>query len=200
MSQRNSGYDRKPNDLYSTPSWVTEALLPHLPLLNGAVIWEPAAGEGAIVEVLRARLPRCDVYASDLAPPIGFEAKVDGHDFLGEPPRMHADAVITNPPYGRDAIKFIERALEVTRPTRGIVAMLLRTQFDHAPLYRAVFRQHPAWSKKLMLTRRIVWFVEPDTGKPKAGPSDCHAWFIWDWRHQGPAVLAYGPDGIEEAA
>jgi hypothetical protein len=31
MSQRESGYERKERDLYETPEWVTEALLPHLP-------------------------------------------------------------------------------------------------------------------------------------------------------------------------
>jgi hypothetical protein len=31
MSQRDSGYERKERDLYETPAWVTEALLPHLP-------------------------------------------------------------------------------------------------------------------------------------------------------------------------
>lgn len=197
MSVRNSGYERKPNDHYATPPWVTEALLPHLPRLHGGLIWEPAAGEGKMVEVLSSRLT-CDVYASDVAPPIGLEAKVHAHNFLVDPPRFSPDAVITNPPYGKDAFPFIRRALDVTKPARGVVALLLRTQFDHAPLYRSVFRQHPAWSKKLMLTRRIVWFVEEATGKPKAGPSDCHAWFIWDWRHQGPATIAYGPDGMDE--
>ena len=31
MSQRESGYERIDRDLYETPEWVTEALLPHLP-------------------------------------------------------------------------------------------------------------------------------------------------------------------------
>ena len=30
MSQRHSGYVRKERDLYETPEWVTEALIPHL--------------------------------------------------------------------------------------------------------------------------------------------------------------------------
>jgi hypothetical protein len=30
MSQRNSGYERKPGDAYETPAWVTRALAPHL--------------------------------------------------------------------------------------------------------------------------------------------------------------------------
>ena len=45
MSQRDSGYERKERDLYETPEWVTEALLPHLPTI-GEVVWEPACGGG----------------------------------------------------------------------------------------------------------------------------------------------------------
>lgn len=199
MGQRNSGYERKPSDFYATPAWVTEALLPHIPRIHGGVVWEPAAGDGAMAEVLRWRLT-CDVIASDISPAIGHEKRIDEYDFLGDTPRYTAiDAVITNPPFGKDAGRFIERALEVTRPSRGFVAMLLRTQFDHGKGYQHLFGRHPAWATKLMLTRRIVWFVEAN-GKPKASPSDCHSWFIWDWRHRGPPTIAYGPDEIMEAA
>jgi len=51
VSQRNSGYERKERDLYETPPWVTEALLPHAQSINGD-IWEPAAGSGKMVRVL----------------------------------------------------------------------------------------------------------------------------------------------------
>jgi hypothetical protein len=45
MSQRESGYRRKPLDQYETPAWVTRALIPHLPESIGK-IWEPACGSG----------------------------------------------------------------------------------------------------------------------------------------------------------
>lgn len=32
---------------------------------------------------------------------------------------------------------------------------------------------------RLVLTDRITWF-DPEPGK--AGPSENHAWFVWDWR------------------
>lgn len=195
MGVRNSGYERKPNDHYATPPWVTEALIPHLPRLHGGIIWEPAAGNGRMADVLRERIS-ADVIPTDANP---GDWVVEQHDFLLDDPPFPPDAIITNPPFGKEAARFIERALEITKPTRGVVAMLLRTQFDHGKTYQHLFSRHPAWAKKLMLTRRIVWFVEDD-GKPKAGPSECHAWYIWDWRHKGPPMIAYGPDGIEEIA
>lgn len=53
MSQRNSGYERRPQDYYPTPAWVVDALDEVVPL-KGRLIWEPAAGEGAMVRALEA--------------------------------------------------------------------------------------------------------------------------------------------------
>ena len=52
MSQRESGYQRKPLDQYETPAWVTLALIPHLPEFTGKV-WEPACGRGKMVAALQ---------------------------------------------------------------------------------------------------------------------------------------------------
>lgn len=198
MGQRHSGYERHPADFYPTPAWVTEALLPHLPRLDG-VVWEPAAGNGAMLRVLMSGLVH-PVVGSDIAPADHGVLKIKQHDFLKDEPWVRPAAIVTNPPFGKEAAAFAVRALDVTRPRRGVVAMLFRSQFHHAKAYRHLFGDHPAFSKLLVLTRRIVWFVDPDTGKPKAAPSDTHCWAIWDWRHAGPPVVAYGPDEVLEAA
>ena len=172
MSQRDSGYERRERDLYETPEWVTEALLPHLP--RQLAIWEPAAASGKMARVLDAKL------ATD----------IDGHgghlDFLRQALPNGINAIITNPPY-ESAQEFIKHALNLTQGV-GIVAMLLRTDFDHAKTRQHLFGKHPAFAKKLVLTRRIKWF-EDSTGSPSFN----HAWFIWDWGHKGPPTLAYGP-------
>ena len=54
-SQRISGYERKPNDFYETPAWVTHALLPHIRLPEESVVYDLAAGGFAIVHALKAR-------------------------------------------------------------------------------------------------------------------------------------------------
>lgn len=175
MSQRGSGYERKERDLYETPEWVTEALLPHL--TDTGDIWEPAAGSGKMLFVLAKRAM---VYASDIS---------EGQDFLlfKERPAPGLFSIVTNPPYEL-AREFIEHALKLVRDINGTVAMLLRTDFDHANGRRHLFADHPAFAKKVVLTRRIVWFEGP-----KAAPSFNHAWFIWDWSNDTPPVLAYGP-------
>ena len=56
MSQRESGYEHKERDLYETPEWVTEALLPHLPA-SCQIVWEPAAGSGRMSRSLALSSP-----------------------------------------------------------------------------------------------------------------------------------------------
>ena len=156
MSQRVSGYVRKDKDQYETPNWVTKALLPHLPR-SVQNIWEPACGSGYKVR------------ASDIS---------DGTDFLKQE-KAYFDAIVTNPPYGL-AQDFIEHALTLA----DHVAMLLRTDYDHAKSRRHLFQG--AFAKKLVLTRRIRWF-ENTTGSPSFN----HAWFIWSHYHIGEPTLAY---------
>jgi hypothetical protein len=110
-----------------------------------------------------------------------------GTDFLGYngPAFLLCDAIITNPPYAH-ATSFIYKALELTDDGGGMVAMLLRTDFDHAKSRQDMFDPQSPFAKKLVLTRRIKWFEDS-----KGQPSFNHAWFIWDWEHKGPPTLAY---------
>ena len=179
VAQRSSGYQRKRNDAYYTPAWVTRALLPHIPPQVKA-IWEPACGRGAIVSELR--IGGYGVVATDLK---------DGQNFLDQ--EFLIEAVITNPPYGL-AEEFITHALIMTRAHLGFVAMLLSTDFDHAKRRRHLFGRCPQFAKKLVLTKRIVWF-----NPVVASPSSNHGWFCWDWQHRGPPVLEYYYENQDEA-
>lgn len=175
MSQRVSGYERKDNDSYETPEWVTMALL-NAGLRKPNVVWEPACGTGKIAKVLG--LLDAHIETSDIT---------DGKDFIATPPPVGCDCIITNPPY-RCGDSFIRKALTDTVFTQGTVAMLLRVDYDSAKGRRELFANHIAFSRKLVLTKRIRWFEGT-----KGSPSYNHAWFIWDWRHKGPATLEYGP-------
>jgi len=175
MAQRFSEYARKADDDYPTPTWVTEAVIPHLKLRKSATILEPAPGAGNMARALRAA---------------GFDVIRGSGNFLQrDRAGRDIDAIVTNPPYGNRgglALKFIERALEETSPS-GVVAMLLKVDFDSGRTRSHVFN-HPAWAKKLVLRERIVWF-EPAIARP----SENHAWYIWRWKHTGPPTIAYGP-------
>lgn len=117
-----------------------------------------------------------------------------GVDFLQttELPNAAIRGICTNPPYSH-AAEFCRHALKLTKPVSGYVAMLLRVDFDSAKTRSDLFADCPAWSKKIVLTKRIVWFVDPETGKPKASPSENHAWHLWDHSHVGSPTIGYAP-------
>lgn len=217
MSQRNSEYARKARDLYETKAWVTNCLFPHLPTRALQRIWECAAGSGMMADVFKEW--GAGYFASDIHP---LAEGIEQGDFLRwHTPPHRATSIITNPPYeGGMAQKFIEHALRLMEPIDGVVAMLLSSEYDYADTRRHLFADCPAWSKKINLTKRIVWFDGPVPCKPcggtgnvlavsgdrlskckpcrgkgekKSGPSENHAWYIWDFAHEGPATLAYAP-------
>lgn len=179
MSRVDSHYERKDRDAYMTPDWVTKALLPHIPWKAGMKIWEPACGSGNIVRVLADA--GYSVYATD---------QVDGEDFFRINDSQRSDGIVTNPPYTDSAV-FAQHAIDVMMPRGGFVALLLPIDYDSAQSRRNLFAECPIFWKKVVLTKRIVWF-ERDDGK-KAAPSENHAWFLWHWQHLGPPTIGYAP-------
>ena len=165
-------------DLYSTaPEAVTALLqaerLPHF-------IWEPCAGRGGVVRVLRDAGHA--VIASDLIDygfPLHFK-----QDFLTTTKApTGVSAVITNPPY-RLAAEFVAHALKLC----PLAIMLLRLGFleserrspilDNGRLTRIhVFRN------RLPMMHRDSW-----TG-PRASSAIAFGWFVWNRDHRGPAVI-----------
>src|SRR5262245_21582969 len=110
------------HDLYETPAAAVKALLrreqiPHC-------VWEPAAGRGAIVKVLRDAGHA--VIASDLINygfPLHFRR--DFFEVMQAPAGV--EAIVTNPPF-KDAARFVAHALELCPR----VFMLLRLAFYEA--------------------------------------------------------------------
>jgi hypothetical protein len=173
-----SGYARVANEAYWTPAWCTETLLTKIE--PRGVVWEPACGNGAIVKVLERR--HIPVIRSDITN-YGFACSTV--DFLKAGLRGDAETIITNPPYDQ-AESFIRHALNVTETVKGMVAMLLRNEYDCAAGRVDLF-DRPEFAKKLVLTKRPKW-----SDMDKASPRHNFAWFIWDWQHKGPATMAWG--------
>jgi hypothetical protein len=96
--------------------------------------------------------------------------------------------VVTNPPFSL-ADEFIRHALRLTKQHGGKVAMLLPLAFDSAKGRRDLF-ERPPFKAKYTLTKRIRW---ENLEQKKNGPSQNHAWFVWDWQYQGKPFLGYLP-------
>lgn len=164
-----SNYARKENDLYQTEPWATEALLRVFPVA-GLTVWEPAAGNHLLADVLREGGAK--VITSDIAT---YDRPHDHMlDFLD--PRFvfqACNAIITNPPYGkgnRDAVKFAELAL---KRCNGIVALLLTAKFDFGKTRQHLFGDCNRFMAKIALVDRIQWFPGESSG------TEDHAWYVW---------------------
>ena len=122
--------NRRERDYYPTPPECTEALITFLENANlieiGQRVWEPACGEGHIVNVLVGR--GYNTLATDIK---------DGNDFL-RPTQDEPDFdwIITNPPFCL-ASEFIQKAYEYGKP----FAFLLKSQFWHSKKRLALFKE-----------------------------------------------------------
>jgi hypothetical protein len=171
-------YAQRGLDLYETPVCATEALL-RVELLPH-VIWEPAAGRGAIVSVLRDagyKIITSDI--ADYGDELDFTA-----DFLmlTEAP-AGVRAIVTNPPY-KLATEFVAHALELVPQ----VVMLCRLAFlesaKRAPILDAgtLARVH-LFKRRLPMMHRDGW------QGPRASSAICFGWFVWSRDHSGPAII-----------
>lgn len=165
------------DDFYATPPEAVASLLAvESKWMPRGDIWEPACGDGAIV--LPLRKAGFTVSATDLVDrgcPNSFVL-----DFLGDYPlRSGFGSVITNPPF-----KLAREFVEVGLQHADYVAMLLRLAFLEGGARKPWFQSSPlarvhVSSRRLPMMHRDGW-----TG-PKAGSAVCHAWFVWDKRHEG---------------
>jgi hypothetical protein len=165
-------------DLYETPAVAVEALLraekiPHR-------VWEPAAGRGAIVRVLRDRGHA--VIASDVFDYGGLHFV---GDFL-EQRQMPAgcDCILTNPPY-QIVEPFVAHALDLAPR----VIMLLRLAFLESERRceilenRGLARVH-LFRKRLPMMHRDGW-----QGR-KATSGMAFGWFVWIRGYDtGPTIV-----------
>jgi hypothetical protein len=176
---RRASFAQRGLDLYGTPSVAVEALLrveqvPHC-------IWEPAAGRGAIVNVLRNHGHA--VIASDVHD-YGFPLHFVG-DFLTQTKApAGVECILTNPPFNI-VEKFVAHALELS----PLVIMLLRLAFLESERRCGILENRGlarvyVFRKRLPMMRRDQW-----AGR-KANSGMAFAWFVWDRAHRGPSTIS----------
>jgi hypothetical protein len=166
------------DDLYETPACVTHALLEVERLPRR--IWEPAAGHGAIVQVLRAA--GHEVVATDLIE-YGEPDQAARRDFLLE---HHApdgcEAIVTNPPF-KLAGEFAAHALNLVPR----VFLFLRLAFLESKRRSAIL-DGGHLARVHVFRNRVMLHRDGWTG-PKTGSAIAFAWFVWSRGHHGPTLL-----------
>lgn len=176
----NSGYERIADDFYPTPEWITHLICDyveeHFPQVENVL--EPACGKGHMSRVMEGRGFNVDSY--DL---VDRGYGLHGVNFLTHNyDNLSYDAIITNPPYGELAGKFIERGLNLIAGENRVMAMVLRNEYDSAKTRRKFFADCPYYYGKLVLTQRPVW-IEKKPGEKSASPRHNYAVFFYFGQH-----------------
>jgi hypothetical protein len=137
-----TGYERHPDDFFSTPYWCTRAIMPHLRISPQGYALDPYAGSGAIMDVARERgcRPIGIERDRDRAPTapgclIGDAFEIDWPDF---------DVIVTNPSYST-AQESIMRAFQ-QQQAHGFdvdIAFLLRINFLGSQKRAEFHKKHP---------------------------------------------------------
>ena len=152
-------------DFYPTPGWATHALIGN-ERFEGS-IWEPACGDGTMVQVL-AETGR-PVDATDLYDR-GFGQS--GVDFLRS--SRTVENIVTNPPYN-SAEGFVEAGLR--QATRKLCLLLRLAFLEGANRQRTIFSETPP-ARVWVFSERITFY--PAGAEVKGSGTTAYAWFIWD--------------------
>jgi hypothetical protein len=186
MQLMHSHADRGP-DCYATRPEAVAALLeverlPHR-------IWEPAAGGGAIVRVLRDA--GHGVIASDITDygfPLHFQ-----RDFLLETKApAGVEAIVTNPPF-RFAQPFVEHALELVPVATFLLRLAFLESTRRSPILDTgmLARVH-VFRNRLPDMHRGDWVglrAPASSSSPTSSSSRPFAWFVFDRDHRGPTTI-----------
>lgn len=172
--------EREKDDFYPTPPEPTRAFL-HAEidrLRQFRTIWEPAAGDGAMVREMEALgfVVRC----SDLVDR-GCGADIRSfYDF----PVAAAQAIVTNPPFqecgwGNGRARWLYHALETL--DIEYMALLLNWSWPGAGGLA------PFWAKHAPARVYLMRWKIDFTGQ--GAPPMLNAWFVWDRKHKGETIL-----------
>lgn len=178
--QLDDGLTREKDDFYPTPPEPTRAFL-HAEidrLRDFGTIWEPAAGDGAMVREMESVGLR--VRASDLVDR-GCGADIRSfYDF----PVAPADAIVTNPPFaecgwGNGKARWLYHALDTLNVE--YMALLMNWGFPGAGGLAPFWAEFPP--ARVYLMRWKIDF----TGQ--GAPPMLNGWFVWDKLWEGETVF-----------
>ena len=183
-------------DFFPTPPWATRALIHHVlrrkGLLLDETVWEPAAGEGHMAEVLREFF--AGVVATDV---FDYGRGYRVVDFLSDATPGGTDWIITNPPF-KVAAEFVLRALAEAKVG---VAVLVRTSWlEGGDRYRRIFQPNPP-----AIIGQFCERVPMTKGRwdPEASTATSYSWVVWTkggtLLPSGDTVLTWIPPGQRTA-
>ena len=144
-------------------------------------IWEPACGEGNLVEVLEQRGHQ--VRGSDIYDYGNNEVQ----NFL-ESEYLYDGDILTNPPY-KIAKEFVQHGIEKI-PEGCQVVMLLRIQFLESKGRYEWFKNNPPKWIYVHSSRIKIWKNNDSVKYPGTQPL-CYAWYVWEKGYTGHTNLRW---------
>lgn len=156
-------------DFFPTPPWATRALCEWIAPTYMTSVWEPACGEGHMVNALGDYFHQ--VHSSDIK---DYGWVHDCKDFVHIKEHKHYDWIITNPPFNL-AESFAYQGLKFA--TEG-VALLVRTSFlEGIKRYKNLFSVNPP-TDILQFTERVP--MHRGRLLEKGSTATAYCWLVWD--------------------
>lgn len=180
---------RDPDEFYPTPPAVTRALYnAYTPHLEGAVVWEPCAGDGAMASTLLACGAKA-VLCSDVKPRPTAAHKIVALDVLKATRLPAVHAVVTNPPFDV-AADIIHHILTLPGGPPQLLALVLKASYWHSARRAALYRKFPPTT-----IHPLRW--RPDF-KNLGAPTMEIMWCVWDAQNAGMTTTYEPMDRPEE--
>jgi hypothetical protein len=175
---------RAEHDFYATHPDAVKSLLKQ-PIGFYNVIWEPAAGQGHIVDVLK--MYDYKVWATDLYD-YGRNDVTSGIDFLSYNDSPGPCDIITNPPFGL-AEEFIIKALGLLQPGHKL-AILLRLLFLESIKRNRLFKKYPPKTVYVPALRYRCG-RNGDFDSTASSGAVSFAWFLWEKGYAGDTTVKF---------
>ena len=146
-------------DQCQTPYYALDLILPWLPQFDGLTIWEPATGQGMMVD--RLVFKGHQVLGTDL---------LTGSNYFDFQPHDYG-VQVTNPPY---SVKYewLERAYHLGKP----FALLMPIDVMGAATAQRLFSEYGV---QIILMDKRIDFYMPNKGFKKGGSPFASAWYTW---------------------
>lgn len=181
-ASNHSKEEREKDDFYSTPNSVTIAatrwLKKNIPECVDWKIWEPAAGNGRMIEALKDA--EMNVVAMSDIVDRGYSGVVL-EDFLNATEmKDDSNCIFTNPPY-KLATEFLDKFLQISKDGDYYI-FLGRLQFLEGEKRGKLFDKCPP--KKVLIFRKRVDCWKNDI-PPEGSGAVCYAWFVFQKGFKG---------------